>query len=78
MSDIIEIARYSSEFAGRTALAHLEAAGIEAHMLTDDAGGAIPSLTLLSGGVRLVVRSQDATEARRTLEESDEDDAIEV
>jgi len=76
MSDIIEIARYSSEFAGQTAVALLEAAGIEAHMLTDDAGGAIPSLTMLSGGVRIVVRSEDAADARSTLEENVEDDGV--
>jgi len=75
MPDIIEIARYSSEFAGQTAVAVLEAAGIDAHVLTDDAGGAIPSLTMLSGGVRIVVRSQDAAEARGILEESPEDGA---
>jgi len=75
MPDIVEIARYSSEFAGQTALAHLQAVGITAHMLTDDAGGAIPSLTLLTGGVRVVVRSEDAEAARTALEELVEDDS---
>lgn len=73
MSKIVEIARYSSEFAAQTALAHLQAIGITAHMLTDDAGGAIPSLTLLTGGVRVVVRSEDAKAARSALEEFVED-----
>jgi hypothetical protein len=75
MSDIVEIARYSSEFAGQTALAHLQAVGITANMLTDDAGGAIPSLTMLTGGVRVVVRSEDAAAARTALEELVDDDS---
>lgn len=74
MSKIVEIARYSSEFAGQTAVARLHAVGITAHMLTDDAGGAIPSLTLLTGGVRVVVRSEDAAAARTALEELPEDE----
>jgi hypothetical protein len=73
MSKIVEIARYSSEFAGQTAVARLQAVGITAHMLTDDAGGAIPSLTFLTGGVRVVVRSDDAAAARTALEDHLED-----
>ncbi|GMQ94022.1 MAG: hypothetical protein BMS9Abin12_1504 [Acidimicrobiia bacterium] len=73
MSDIIEIARYSSEFAGRTALAHLQSEGITAQMLTDDAGGAIPSLTMLTGGVRVVVRAEDAEAATLALNVLDAD-----
>jgi len=68
MSDIVEIARYSSEFAGQTALAHLQSEGITAQMVTDDAGGAFPSLTMLTGGVRVVVRAEDAEAATRALE----------
>ncbi|MFV1971044.1 MAG: hypothetical protein ACC683_08590 [Acidimicrobiia bacterium] len=75
MSDIVEIAHYSSEFAGQTALAHLQAVGITAHMLTDDAGGAFPSLTMLTGGVRIAVRSEDAAAARAALEELDDVEA---
>jgi hypothetical protein len=44
-------------------------------MLTDDAGGAIPSLTMLTGGVRVVVRSEDAEAARTALEELVDDDS---
>ncbi len=73
MSEIVEIAHYSSEFAGQTALAHLQAVGITAHMLTDDAGGAFPSLTMLSGGVRLVVREEDVEVASQALKELDDD-----
>jgi len=69
MSDIVEIAHYSSEFAGRMAVAHLQAVGITAHMVTDDAGGTIPSLTMLTGGVRIAVRAEDAAAARAAIEE---------
>lgn len=68
MSDVVEIARYSSEFAGLTAVAHLDSEGIEARLLTDNAGGAFPSLTMLSGGVRIIVRATDAPAAREALQ----------
>lgn len=71
--DIVEVGRFTGEFAGRTALAHLRSEGIESHMLTDDAGGAFPSLSMLSGGVRIVVRAEDAQEASRLLQRFDED-----
>lgn len=72
MSDVVEVGRYSSEFAGRTALAHLQSEGISAHLLTDTAGGAFPSLTMLSGGVRLVVSVEDEDGAREVLENVEE------
>ncbi|MDK1038875.1 MAG: hypothetical protein QGD91_08135 [Actinomycetota bacterium] len=54
MSDIVEIARFSSDFEARTVLARLNADGIDAKIVTDNAGGAFPSLTMF-GGRRQVV-----------------------
>lgn len=67
MNDIVEIATYGTTFAARAAAAHLESEGIRASVVTDNAGGAIPSMSLLSAGVRLVVASDDAERATSIL-----------
>jgi hypothetical protein len=76
VDDIIEIATYGTAFEARAAAAHLESENIRASVLTDNAGGAIPSMSLLEGGVRLVVAAPDAERARTILEEREvpEDD----
>jgi hypothetical protein len=71
MSDIEEIAAFGSSFEARLAVAHLETLGITASVATDNAGGAFPSMTGLSGGARLVVRREDAQRALDALEEFD-------
>lgn len=70
MNDIVEIANYGTTFEARAAAAHLESEGIRASVVTDNAGGAIPSMSLLSAGVRLVVASDDAERASSILAES--------
>ncbi len=71
MSGIEEIAAFGSAFEARLAVAHLETLGINASVATDNAGGAFPSMTGLSGGARLVVRTEDAQRALTALEEFD-------
>jgi hypothetical protein len=81
MSDIVEIAKFSGEFEAQVAKAHLESEGITANMVTDDGGGAFPNLSMLTGGVRLVVRAEDAEEAMvalKLLGEQDIDDEPEI
>jgi hypothetical protein len=73
MSDVVEIARFSGEFEGQIALAHLSSEGIEASMITDDAGGAFPNLSMLTGGVRLLVRAEDAEAATLALNDLNAD-----
>ncbi len=73
MSDIVEIGRFSSEFEAQLALAHLASEGITTRMVTDDGGGAIPTLSMLTGGVRLIARSEDADAARAALAALPED-----
>ena len=75
MSDIEEIAAFGSAFEARLAVAHLETLGIRASVATDNAGGAFPSMTGLSGGARLVVRTEDAQRALTALEEFDSEAA---
>lgn len=67
MSDIVEVARFSSRFEANTALAQLQALGIKAQLVADDAGGALPSLTILAGGAQILVRAQDAEAAAEAL-----------
>ncbi len=77
MDDIIEIATFGTAFEARAAAAHLASEGIRASVLTDNAGGTIPSMSLLEGGVRLVVAAPDAEQARSVLAErvsTDEDE----
>ena len=78
MSEIVEIGRFSGEFEAQVAKAHLASVGIEARMVTDDGGGAFPNLSMLTGGVRLIVRSEDAAAAADALAmmgENEADDA---
>lgn len=68
MSNLVELGSYESVLAARVAAAVLESVGIESHIVTDNAGGAIPSLSPLSGGVRLLVRAEDRIDAVETLD----------
>jgi Putative prokaryotic signal transducing protein len=69
MSESVEVARFMNELDARTAAAMLSSMGIESLVLTDNAGGAFPSLSGLSGGVRLVVHPDDEQEALDALDE---------
>ena len=71
MSHLVEVGTYESDFAARLASAVLEAVDIESHIVTDNAGGAIPSLSPLSGGVKLLVREEDQVDAIETLDIGD-------
>lgn len=75
MSDIVEIASFGSSFEAKTASAHLASEGITSSVVTDNAGGAIPSMSMLEGGVRLIVRTEDAQRARDVLSTVEEQDA---
>ena len=70
--DTVVIGSYGTSFEARIALAHLESVGIDAWLATDNAGGAIPSLTGLSGGARVLVRAGDVERAREALADLDE------
>ena len=77
MSDIVEVATFGTTFAARAAAAHLESEGIRASVVTDNAGGAFPSMSSLAGGVRLVVAESDADRAADVLAGFAESDLIE-
>ena len=73
MDDLEVVATYGSSFGAKVAEAHLRSIGIEAKVMSDDAGGVIPSLTGLSSGARVLVRSDDADAARAALAEIDDE-----
>lgn len=72
MSDSVEVARFMNEMDARTAAAMLSSIGIESRVLTDNAGGAFPSMSVLNGGVRLVVHRDDEQAATDALDEADD------
>lgn len=64
---IVIVGRYGWEHEAQVAQAVLQANGIEAILIRDDAGGMLPSLDFLQE-VKLAVRTEDAEEARKVLE----------
>jgi len=66
----VVIRRFQNGAEADLAKAILEANGIEAAVLRDDAGGMIPAMSLMSD-LRLVVAPQDAEAAREVLEAGD-------
>ena len=60
------IMTFDSRIAAETAASRLQAAGIDAGVWADDAGGAFPQLDA-SRGVRLMVPAADAARAKRLL-----------
>lgn len=69
MEDIVEVATFGTTFEAKAAAAHLAAENIRSSVLTDNAGGTIPSMSMLDGGVRLVVAGKDADEALQILDQ---------
>ena len=65
-TDDVVVARFAYRHEAALGQALLQAAGIESVILADDAGGVEVALSL-SNGVRLVVRSEDASAAREAL-----------
>ena len=68
--DLETIASFLTRIDADIACGALQAAGIEAMVAADDAAGTRPHLWM--GGVRLLVRSDDAERARAILREAEE------
>jgi len=65
--EMVNIAVFTSAAEAAIVRGKLAAAGIEAMVVMDDAGGMIPSLQL-AAGVRLFVHKEDEEQARALLE----------
>jgi hypothetical protein len=69
--EMVVIGIYQSELEAEAARGRLEVEGIRAAVFTDDAGGMFPSMQRFTG-VRLVVPSGEAEQAREVLDSADE------
>jgi hypothetical protein len=67
MSDLVVIARFTYRHAGEFARGFLKDAGIPSQLAVDDAGGHVT----FSNVATLVVREEDADEAREVLRAAD-------
>ena len=65
-SELIEVRSFTSEMEADIAKSALEAFGIQCMISRDDCGGQRPHLAF-SGGIRLLVRAEDATSAEEVL-----------
>ncbi|MBU0478608.1 DUF2007 domain-containing protein [bacterium] len=68
MADLICIKNYNNRIEAELAKSFLEDGDIEAIVSTDDCGGIYPSLSLVTGGTRLLVKEEDAQKALEILE----------
>ena len=66
--DLVIIHTFSNQFEADMALSALEAAEIDAIIQADTAGGMRPHIAWASGGFKVLVREEDALEAKEILE----------
>ncbi len=64
-TELVVIGDYQDKLEAELARGALQAAGIDSMVSADDAGGTEPGLWM--GGVRLLVRAEDAKQAREVL-----------
>lgn len=65
--DLVVVRTYSYRHEAEIGRTMLESNGIDAMIVADDAGGMRPSLGLMNGGVRLLVRRQDEQTTKKLL-----------
>jgi hypothetical protein len=78
-ANLVVVHAFGSESEADLAKSALNAAGIDAMIQADSAGGMRPHLAWASGGFKLLVREEDEPEARDVLEPQGEpgaDDAV--
>lgn len=67
MSELVVVKKFKSRYEAELARGFLESHGIEADVSADDAGGMYPQLTVVTGGVRLLVKDIDMLKAKALL-----------
>lgn len=68
MSTLISIKSFTSRMEATVAKSSLEAAGIQAMIEADDAGGAYPfPMSVTARGVRLFIKQKDTAKAKKIL-----------
>ena len=71
-TDLTVVHSFASQPEADLAKSALEAAGIEAIIQADSAGGMRPHIAWSSSGFKVIVRQEDADDARAVLEASDD------
>ena len=66
-TDLVVVHTFDSQLAADLAKGALEAAGIDAIIQADTAGGMRPHIAWSSSGFKLLVRQEDANDARAVL-----------
>lgn len=66
--DLVVVQTFSTQFEADMAISALEAAEIDAIIQADTAGGMRPHIAWASGGFKVLVREEDALEAKEILE----------
>ena len=66
--DLVIIHTFSNQFEADMAISALEAAEIDAIIQADTAGGMRPHIAWATGGFKVLVREEDALEAKEILE----------
>jgi len=66
--DLVVVHNFSNQFEADMAISALEAAEIDAIIQADTAGGMRPHIAWASGGFKVLVREEDALEAKEILE----------
>ena len=67
MPELIIVATFSNRSEADLAKAQLELDGIHSMISADDAGGALPYLSIGDGGVKLLVNEEDLERASEVL-----------
>ena len=67
-ANLVVVHAFASELEADMAKGALESAGIDAMIQADSAGGMRPHLAWASGGFKVLVREEDAAEAREVLD----------
>jgi len=65
--DLVVVNTFSNQFEADMALSALEGAEIDAVIQADTAGGMRPHIAWASGGFKVLVREEDALEAKEIL-----------
>ena len=76
MTENVVLRTFSNEAEAQIAAAALEAHGIDSHVMADNAGGALPALSVIFP-IRLIVRRDDASLAAEIIEGVADDDEAE-
>lgn len=70
MADLICIKTYNNRVEANLAKGLLVTNGVEAVISADDAGSMYPHLTLVTGGIRLLVKKEDVQKALELLKDT--------